>query len=101
MTRTELHHLWQQRMNDFEKSEETIKKWCDSQGISLSQFHYWRRKLKLTSREPLTHSWVSIDFEQSQKQEPLMIHLGASKIEIHTGFDPDLLADVVRVLRAL
>jgi hypothetical protein len=101
MTRIELHHLWQQRLNDFENSEQNGKEWCASQGISLSQFRYWRRKLLLTPATSPTHSWMTVDFEQAQEQETLFVHLGTSKIEVHAGFNPDLLANVVRVLRAL
>lgn len=101
MTRTELHRLWQQRMIDFEKSGQTGKEWCASEEIPLSQFRYWRRQLKRTTATSSTHAWMTVDFEQAQKQEMLFVHLGVSKIEVHAGFDPDLLADVVRVLRAL
>lgn len=101
MTRIELKNLWQERMNDFEKSEQNGKEWCSAQGIPLSQFRYWRRKLRLMPATPSTHSWMTVNFERAQKQEILFVHLGVSKIEVHAGFDPDLLADVVRVLRAL
>lgn len=101
MTRIELQNLWQERMIDFEKSEQNGKEWCATQGIPLSQFRYWRRKLRLRPATPSTHSWMSVDFDCAQKQENLFVHLGVSKIEVHAGFDPDLLADVVRVLRTL
>lgn len=101
MTRIELQNLWQERMKDFEKSEQNGKEWCSTQGISLSQFRYWRRKLRLMPATPSTHSWMTMDFDRAQKQESLFVHLGISRIEVHAGFDPDLLADVVRVLRTL
>lgn len=101
MTRIELCQLWQQRLNDYENSEQNGKEWCASQEISLSQFRYWRRKLKVTSATPQMHPWMTVDFSRTQEQEGLFVHLGTSKIEVHAGFDPDLLADVIRVLRTL
>lgn len=101
MTRIKLHQLWQQRLNDYENSEQNGKEWCASQRIPLSQFRYWRRKLKVTPATSQGHPWMTLDFDQAQEQEGLFIHLGTSRIEVHAGFNPDLLADVVRVLRAL
>ncbi|WP_415641019.1 IS66 family insertion sequence element accessory protein TnpA [Sporolactobacillus spathodeae] len=47
MTRTELKELCQKRINDFEASNFTGVRWCADQEIPLSQFRYWRRKLRL------------------------------------------------------
>ncbi|SFG85710.1 IS66 family insertion sequence element accessory protein TnpA [Sporolactobacillus nakayamae] len=99
MTRVELHERWQKRMQDFETSDLTGTQWCTAQGIPLCQFRYWRRKLRHNS--PDTNRWMTVGLDHSTQQEPLFIYVGSAKVEVHTGFDPDLFADVVRVLRAL
>ncbi|SFH00974.1 IS66 family insertion sequence element accessory protein TnpA [Sporolactobacillus nakayamae] len=101
MTRVELHDRWQKRMQDFETSDLTGTQWCADQGIPLCQFRYWRRKLRHDGSLPDPHRWMPIGLDNAAQQEPLFIHVGSAKVEVHTGFDPDLFADVVRVLRAL
>ncbi|BBN97854.1 IS66 family insertion sequence element accessory protein TnpA [Sporolactobacillus terrae] len=103
MTRAELQELWQERINDFEASHLNGIQWCANHNISLSQFRYWRRKLCLTAPQASRSKdrWVSVDLTDSARQNPLLIQLGTMKIEVHPGFNPDLLADVVRVLRVL
>ncbi|RYL87283.1 hypothetical protein EWI07_14425 [Sporolactobacillus sp. THM7-4] len=102
MTRAELQELWQKRMNDFEASHLNGIQWCANQNIPLSQFRYWRRKLRLTTQRSYSKDrWMSVDLADQAQQNPLLIQLGAAKIEVYPGFNPDLLADVVRVLRVL
>jgi len=37
---------WQQILSDYEQSGLTQSVFCQQQGIALSNFHQWRRKLK-------------------------------------------------------
>lgn len=103
MTRAELHAFWKNRMSDFEASGLTGTQWCANQEIPLSQFRYWRRKLRLTkdAASSGTPSWMAVDLAGHEKTNMLFIYLDSVKIELHAGFDPDLLADAVRVLRNL
>ncbi|WP_428834906.1 IS66 family insertion sequence element accessory protein TnpA [Sporolactobacillus vineae] len=48
MTRAELHASWKKRMSDFEANGLSGSQWCADQEIPLSQFRYWRRKLRST-----------------------------------------------------
>lgn len=101
MRRTELKELWQKRMNDYETSKLSGTEWCIDQEIPLSQFRYWRRKLRVTQLSQPTDQWMSIELETQAVHAPLFIHCGFAKVEVHAGFDPDLFADVLRVLRTL
>ncbi|WP_443217540.1 IS66 family insertion sequence element accessory protein TnpA [Sporolactobacillus sp. CQH2019] len=103
MTRAELHTLWKKRMSDFEASKLTGTQWCADQEIPLSQFRYWRRKLRSTrdAASSSRPSWMAVDLAVQEKADMLFIYLGPAKIELHAGFDPDLFADAVRVLRSL
>jgi hypothetical protein len=84
--------LWQKRMKDFETSDLTGTEWCLAQDIPLSRFRYWRRKLRLMRSLPNKNRWMTVDLENPTKQDPLFIHFGSAKIEVHAVFDPDLFA---------
>jgi hypothetical protein len=88
-------------MQDFETSELTGKEWCADQGVPLWQFRYWRRKFRHGQPVPEKNHWMPVGLTNASEQDPLFIYVGSAKVEVHTGFDPDLFADVVRVLRAL
>ena len=38
--------FWMQRVNAWHQSGLSQKAWCDQQGVSPSQFSYWKRKLQ-------------------------------------------------------
>lgn len=103
MTRTELTELWNQRMNDFETSGLTGTQWCAKQNIKLNQFRYWRRKLRMTRPAHLSNgNWATLQIEdKNEDHESLLVHYGHARIEVRSGFNPDLLADVIRVLHSL
>jgi len=36
---------WQRRLQQFPASGTTVSKFCDRAGVSVTAFHYWRRRL--------------------------------------------------------
>jgi len=36
---------WRRRMEAYNDSRETIHSFCESKGVSVHQFYYWRRRL--------------------------------------------------------
>ena len=38
--------LWSDRLKRFSDSSQTVTDFCRSEGVSVSAFHYWKRRLK-------------------------------------------------------
>jgi transposase len=45
-------HVWQQRLQRFERSGLTVPAFCDREGISPASFYAWRRRLQADPTPP-------------------------------------------------
>lgn len=102
MTRTALRKEWEAQIADFKASGQSASKWCAAHHLKIHQFRYWLSKL---SKPAATTSskWlpVEVDGQPDESMNTLLIRVGLATIEVKPGFDPALLTDVVRTLRAL
>jgi hypothetical protein len=106
MTKNELRQMWEKRIADLQSSGQSIPAWSNANNLKLHQVRYWQRQFKnqATSSES-SPQWLSVkicDVNQSQPREnSLLIKVGAITIEVKSGFDPELLLEVVRTLSAI
>jgi hypothetical protein len=105
MKKSELRDEWEQRMENFMSSGQSTSKWCAANDINIHQFWYWKKRLK-TTQNPVSEStkWVSIEMDVDSIDQPenkLIVRVGQASIEVTTGFDPNLLTEVVRTLRSI
>jgi len=105
MTRAERRKIWEERVSSFKASGQTQVNWCDDQEINIHQLRYWIRKFqseKLT--EPSTQEWISVKVDNqmeestSSRQSNIVVKVGEAEVEVKPGFDPLLLANVVKAL---
>ena len=105
MTRIELRTMWRQRIEALYESGMSVRAWCKAQGIKEHQARYWLRRFSPARRgakEPATE-WVSVSVwpdEPASEDERVVVRIGRASIEVRPGFDPELLARVVKALSA-
>jgi hypothetical protein len=111
-------------MGQYERSGLTIQAFCDQEGLIAHQFSWWRSELKrraaksettIASREPGRRSAPTKNRKQSKLAAgiflPLQVDAPTSssveivldqppRIKVSSGFDADLLREVVRVLES-
>lgn len=93
---------WAARTVAFRASGQTMKAWCAQQGYSVDQLKYWLYKSPSSTKSaPRPTQWVPVSFGSPAAGGCLLIHIGTARIEVSTGFHPELLRDVVRVLSTL
>ena len=96
MTRQKQRAYWQERLADQEGSGLSGLAWCRREGVSYAAFLRWRRRLvEQSAAAPLTLVRVS-----AAATAPLVVRVGAARIEVTEGFDPVLLRRVVAALGA-
>ena len=99
--------LWISRINEYRGSRERVAAWCERHQVTPSQLWYWMRKLQKVPEQQIPPAgrpqWVSLRLDESASDEasPLLAKVGAATIEVRAGFDPALLADLVRTLKTL
>jgi transposase-like protein len=112
---------WGAIVAEFKASGLSIRKWAMERGIRPRQLCYWihriegRTQRKVSAAKP---SFVEVKVVESQAPtkmaEPLVfmreaeleapasgisIRIGEAVIEVRSGFDPEVLADVLRVVQ--
>lgn len=109
MKRPGLRELWRERVKAFRTSGLNGVAWCAQEGVSRDQLYYWLKKFE---NEPTPdnapaadpNGWlpVTIDVAENPGQaQPLTVRIGHAVIEVQSGFDQNLFADVAKALVAL
>jgi hypothetical protein len=75
------------------------KAWCEAKGIDYRRYLAWATKLNREGRNEPKQQWaeVAITKEESTLSE-IRLNCGKWAICVGTGFNPALLADVLRVV---
>ena len=90
---------WVDRIADFRASGLSAPQWCAAHGLKIHQFRYWLKKLENPLPTQTAVRWLPVDI--SAPEPALTVRIGVAAIEVRTGFDPQLLVEVVKTLSAL
>lgn len=104
MTRAERRAMWQERVEAYNASGQSVAAWCREQEISEHQMHYWLKRLRQSeSANEVSTQWLTLGIAHRAESAPsghgsVLIHMDRCTIEVRPGVDLNLLADVTRVL---
>jgi hypothetical protein len=105
MTKLERRTHWETQVTAFRASGQSVSEWCSNHQVKTHRLWYWIRQLQPTSEATSTPTskWVPVELGDSvdPSSNHLSIRIGDAVIEVKSGFDPVLLADVVRSLRTV
>jgi transposase-like protein len=106
MINNDLRSLWAQRLAEYESSGESIKNWCEKQGVRENQFYYWRKKLREEKTENDTVvKWLSLGIDNNNRtglaSDFIAVQIGQVKIEIRKGFNQHLFREIIQVLQTI
>ncbi|MEB3104068.1 IS66 family insertion sequence element accessory protein TnpA [Ferviditalea candida] len=105
MTQEELQQIWAARIKDYRASGERVSAWCERQGVTQRQLWYWMKKLKRLEQEKSADQplWLSVhvDEDTTIPSSSLLVTVGSATIEVRAGFEPSLLADVIKTLKTV
>ena len=75
--------------------------WCAQNGIPVNLFYYWKHMVsrgKLAARKTEWLPAVVCEQLGASQQDFITLRIGATVIEVHGGFNPALLREVVAAL---
>ena len=96
---------WRERIGAWRESGQSQKAFCKAHHLSFASFRRWRGIFKGDSAEGVVTTTEPVRFLPVSVHEPtytnLRIHIQDDlRIEVAQGFDPQLLRQVLQVLRA-
>lgn len=104
MTKTERRKMWEERVSAYQASGLTQPNWCKEHDINVHQLRYWLKKFRSEKLfESSSPQWVPVKIDEIDNEldsfcESILVKVGAASIEVKSGFDPVLLANVVKAL---
>lgn len=98
MTKDALRKVtWEHRMTAYKSSGQSARRWCAENGVNVTQLYYWLKK----ESTPAEQAWLPVEIKEPATESAIKIRVGEVMVEVKSGFDPDLLLKVVKVLGAL
>lgn len=97
--------FWRGHLKGWKESDRTQVDYCRRENLSLARFHYWKRQLA-EGREKSQLRFVSLE-KPLEEAEPkkggagIRLHCEGSLIEVDSGFDGEVLVEVIKILRSL
>lgn len=102
--------LWEQRINEKNKSGMTIVEWCKKNGISKNKYHYWNQiinkkenNVKETTFAEITPILSESDklISSSSKSDDFQILYKNIQVTVPSNFNQTSLAELMKVLQEL
>lgn len=94
---------WEKRITAYKSSGQSVREWCAANGVKSERMWYWLRRVRSQGSGEQSASWLQavVSFGTVPgEQAGLIVRVGKAGIEVKSGFDPDLLSQVVRALSA-
>jgi len=91
---------WKQQVEEFQKSGLRRSAYCEKNQIKVFQLDYWRHKLAKPTNVSSKPGWIPLRIKERAAEKSGGIHLriGKLEIEVRSGFDRKLLAEVLRAV---
>lgn len=99
-TATTTEFLWAERVRAWRASGEPVAKFVQGRGYSASALRSWASRLGPAEPSPRFLRVVPTKPSPAAGAPELVLEVGAVRVRVAPGFDPALLADVVRALGA-
>ena len=102
---------WMQVIQKRQSSGQTIKDFCQEEGINRNLYFYWQKKLRQVAcaeleetevKNIVPNGWMQLGSQQNQAiNQALEIEINGCHITVNTATDPELLKKVCHTLRSL
>ena len=90
---------WAQRVEACRKSGQKVSEWCSDQGIAVSTYYSWQRKVYQAVTREAEVCFTEITAGLAGKGTAASIESGEVRIEIHTGADAETVRAIIRALK--
>lgn len=93
---------WEKRIAAYKSSGQSVREWCAANGVDPNRLWYWLRRTRTEDAGTRSTRWLPVEVtgraDEGGQAGGLLVRIGKVGIEVKQGFDPELLAAVVRAL---
>jgi hypothetical protein len=96
-------NYWRQQVQALQESGLTRRAYCERNQVKLSTLGYWCQKMNPSARANKTvheEGWIPLQISEDEASG-IDLKIGRITIAVKSGFDPSLLADVLRTINTL
>lgn len=90
---------WAQRVEACRRSGQKVSEWCTEQGIPVSTYYNWQRKVFEEVTAETEMCFAEIPASPTNSETAASIQSGALRIEIHAGADSETIRAIVQALK--
>ena len=90
---------WVHRVDACRKSGQRVSEWCAEQGIPVSAYYSWQRKVFQAVTAETEVCFAEIPVRPAGSGPVASIQSGELRIEIHAGADPEAIRAIVQALK--
>ena len=109
MRSKERMNKWAEHIEAHKASGQTVTKWCEANSVNAKQFYNWRKRLSPSTNNSPTPknlfiqakaapSIVPVNDQKLHNESSISIRIGMAVIDLHRGFEEDMLTSVVRAV---
>ncbi len=90
---------WVQRVETCRKSGQKVSEWCSEQGIPVSTYYSWQRKVFQAVTTEAKVCFTEILARPAGGRTAASIESGELRIEIHAGADAETIRAIIQALK--
>ena len=90
---------WAQRVEACRKSGQKVSEWCSEQGIPVSTYYSWQRKVFQAVTTEAEVCFTEISARPAGSGTAAIIESGELRIELHTEADAETIRAIIRALK--
>ena len=91
---------WSRRVEACRKSGQRVSEWCAEQGIPVSTYYSWQRKVFQAAVSENEACFAEVSVKPAEAETAASIQCGELRVDVHTGADPETIRAIVRALKS-
>ena len=91
---------WGRRVEACRNSGPQVSKWCEEQGIPVSTYYNWQRKVFEAVSAEKEMCFTEIPIRGANSETAASIQCGELYVEIHAGAEAETIQAIIRALKS-
>ena len=91
---------WSRRVEACRKSGQRVSEWCGEQGIPVSTYYSWQRKVFQAAVSENEVCFTEVSVRPAAAETAVSIQCGALRVEIRDGADRETIRAIIQALKS-